>query len=160
MTRPKLWIGFTLLGMVAIAPKAMANDQVLRSSTSMEQLNLPALETPVQSKPVKEAPEISELVADFPATDVSPNHWAYTAVNNLVEDYGCLAGYPDGTFRGNEAVTRYEFAAAMDACLGNFLQLVEQERQVDLGEFFEELEALEAELGTLLGEDTEAEPEP
>ena len=159
MTRSMLWIGLTLLGIGVLAPAVTANDQRPQSS-SMEQLDLPTLETPVQSGPATEAPPIAEVITNFPATDVSPNHWAYTAVNNLVDVYGCLSGYPDGTFRGNEAVTRYEFAAAMDACLGSFLQMVEQERQIDLGEFLEELDALEAELGTLSGNDTEAEPEP
>jgi hypothetical protein len=35
----------------------------------------------------------------------------------LVERYGCIAGYPNGTFRGNRAATRYELAAALNACL-------------------------------------------
>jgi len=33
------------------------------------------------------------------------------------ERYGCIAGYPDGTYRGNRALTRYEFAAGVNACL-------------------------------------------
>ncbi len=49
--------------------------------------------------------------------DVSPGDWAYEALRSLVERYGCIAGYPDGTFRGNRAMTRYEFAAGLNACL-------------------------------------------
>ena len=49
--------------------------------------------------------------------DVQPNDWAYQALRNLVERYGCIAGYPDGTFRGNRAMTRYEFAAGLNACI-------------------------------------------
>ena len=30
---------------------------------------------------------------------------------------GCLSGYPDGTFQGNRPITRYEFAAGLNACL-------------------------------------------
>ncbi|MEO0987868.1 MAG: S-layer homology domain-containing protein [Cyanobacteria bacterium J06639_14] len=138
MTRTILGIGVALLGLGAIAPLALGNEQHPQP-TSMEQLDLPAVEVPVRSSPAIEAPKTAEFVTDLPATDVSPSHWAYTAVENLVEVYGCLEGYPDGTFRGDEFVTRYEFAAAMDACLNNFFQLVEQERQVDLGKFFEEL---------------------
>ena len=41
--------------------------------------------------------------------DVPQNHWAYVAVNDLAER-GLLVGYPDGTFKGDRAVTRYEFA--------------------------------------------------
>lgn len=50
-------------------------------------------------------------------SDVSPGEWAYEALRNLVERYGCIAGYPDGTFRGNRALTRYEFAAGLNSCL-------------------------------------------
>ncbi len=50
-------------------------------------------------------------------SDVRPTDWAYQALASLVEKYGCIAGYPDGTFRGNRAATRYEMAAALNACL-------------------------------------------
>ena len=38
--------------------------------------------------------------------DVDPTDWAYQALANLVETYGCVAGYPNGSFRGNRAMTR------------------------------------------------------
>jgi hypothetical protein len=44
-------------------------------------------------------------------SDVYPTDWAYQALANLIERYGCVAGYPNGTFRGNRAMTRYEAAA-------------------------------------------------
>lgn len=50
--------------------------------------------------------------------DVSPETWSYEALKNLVENYGCIVGYPDGTYRGDRALTRYEFAAGLNACLG------------------------------------------
>ncbi|MCH9054440.1 iron uptake porin [Synechococcus sp. PCC 6716] len=50
-------------------------------------------------------------------SDVRPTDWAYQALASLVEKYGCIAGYPDGSFRGNRAVTRFEMAAALNACL-------------------------------------------
>lgn len=37
---------------------------------------------------------------------------------------GCLSGYPDGTFRGDRPVTRYEFAAGLNACLNRVNQLL------------------------------------
>ena len=49
--------------------------------------------------------------------DVSPGDWAFEALRHLVERYGCIAGYPDSTFRSNQAMTRYEFAAGLNACL-------------------------------------------
>jgi Carbohydrate-selective porin, OprB family/S-layer homology domain len=50
-------------------------------------------------------------------SDVQPTDWAFQALQSLVEKYGCIAGYPDSTFRGNRAATRYELAAALNACL-------------------------------------------
>ena len=41
-------------------------------------------------------------------TDVDPTHWAFQALQSLVERYGCIEGYPDRTYRGNRALTRYE----------------------------------------------------
>lgn len=49
--------------------------------------------------------------------DVSPRDWAFEALRNLVERYQCIAGYPDGTFQGNRPMTRFEFAAGLNACL-------------------------------------------
>ena len=54
-------------------------------------------------------------------SDVYPTDWAYQALANLVETYGCVAGYPDGTFKGNIALTRYEAAALLNACLDRCL---------------------------------------
>jgi hypothetical protein len=57
-------------------------------------------------------------------SDVQPTDWAFQALQSLVERYGCIAGYPDGTFRGNRALTRYEFAAGMNACLDRVNELI------------------------------------
>jgi hypothetical protein len=57
-------------------------------------------------------------------SDVQPTDWAFQALQSLVERYGCIAGYPDGTFRGNRALTRYEFAAGLNACLDQILAQV------------------------------------
>lgn len=56
--------------------------------------------------------------------DVVPSDWAYEALRSLVERYGCIAGYPDGTFRGNRAMSRYEFAAGVNACLAQIERLI------------------------------------
>ncbi len=50
-------------------------------------------------------------------SDVKPTDWAYQALRSLMERYGVISGYPDGTFRGNRPVTRHEFAAALAATL-------------------------------------------
>src|ERR687886_205486 len=57
-------------------------------------------------------------------SDVRPTDWAYEALRSLVERYGCIAGYPDGTYRGNRAMSRYEFAAGLNACLQQVERLI------------------------------------
>jgi hypothetical protein len=46
-------------------------------------------------------------------SDIQPTDWAYQAVKSLVEKYGVVTGYADRTFRGNRALSRYEFAAVL-----------------------------------------------
>lgn len=56
--------------------------------------------------------------AQNPAETVPFDHWAYDAVQQLVKS-GIIIGYPDGTFKGDRAMTRYEFAAAISRLLEN-----------------------------------------
>jgi hypothetical protein len=84
--------------------------------------------------------------------DVSPTDWAYEALRSLVERYGCIVGYPDRTFRGNRATSRYEFAAGLNACMQQMERLIESNTAV-LREDIETLKRLmkefEAELAAL-----------
>ncbi|MGK7907974.1 MAG: iron uptake porin [Synechococcus sp.] len=57
-------------------------------------------------------------------SDVQPTDWYFQALQSLVERYGCIAGYPDGTYRGQRAMTRGEFAAGLNACLDVINQLI------------------------------------
>lgn len=66
-------------------------------------------------QPVKLAP-IATGAMTFP--DVPENHWAYEYVKNLAER-GYLKGYPDGEFKGDRAMTRYEYAAIIYRALQN-----------------------------------------
>jgi hypothetical protein len=56
--------------------------------------------------------------------DVQPTDWAFQALQSLVERYNVIAGYPDGSFRGNRTLTRYEFAAGLNAVLNRINELV------------------------------------
>jgi len=82
---------------------ALAAMLVLGSNISMAAFSAPVMAQGAQS--------VDQL------RDVSPSDWSYSAVKNMVERYGCLAGYPDGTFRGNRSMTRNEFAAALNSCI-------------------------------------------
>ena len=70
--------------------------------------------------------------ADYPSVsklkDVAPSDWAYTALLRLIERYGIITGYPDGTFRGNRPLTRYEFATALNEVLQRFEELIAEEK--------------------------------
>ena len=68
-------------------------------------------------------------------SDVYPTDWA---LSNLVEQYGCVAGYPNGTFRGKRAMTRYEAAALLNACLDRITEITDELRRL-IKEFETEL---------------------
>jgi porin len=59
----------------------------------------------------------SQMTSVSQLADVQPTDWAFQALRSLVERYGCIAGYPDQTFRSQRSLTRYEFAAGLNACL-------------------------------------------
>ncbi|AFW93517.1 MULTISPECIES: iron uptake porin [Nostocales] len=67
---------------------------------------------------------VSQVTSVSQLSDVQPNDWAFQALQSLVERYGCIAGYPNGTFRGNRALSRYEFAAGLNACLDRVNELI------------------------------------
>ena len=84
-------------------------------------------------------------------SDVSPADWAYTALQNLVEQYQCIEGYPNRTFRGGQPLTRYEFAAGLNACLDNLLAIVDTINPDELATIRRLQEEFSAELATLRG---------
>ncbi|PSB03584.1 iron uptake porin [Merismopedia glauca] len=84
-------------------------------------------------------------------SDVQSTDWAYEALSRVVEKYGCLQGYPDGTYRGKRALSRYEFAAGLNACLRQIEALIEAKGQnYVLKEDFEALQRLVEEFRTEL----------
>jgi len=89
-------------------------------------------------------------------SDVRPTDWAFTALQSLVERYGCIAGYPDRTFRGKQATSRYEFAAGLNACLDKINEIIsaglaDKVSKDDLATLRKLQEEFAAELATLRG---------
>jgi hypothetical protein len=89
-------------------------------------------------------------------TDVKPTDWAFQSLQSLVERYGCIVGYPDKTFRGNRAITRYEFAAGLNACMDRINELIaagtaDLVKKDDLEALKKMQEEFAAELATLRG---------
>ncbi|MBE9016586.1 iron uptake porin [Chroococcidiopsidales cyanobacterium LEGE 13417] len=99
---------------------------------------------------------IAQVTSVSQLSDVQPTDWAFQALQSLVERYGVIAGYPDGTFRGNRAMTRYEFAAGLNAALDRVNELIaagtaDQVRKEDLATLQRLQEEFSAELATLRG---------
>ena len=154
-----------------------------RAVTNLEPKALPApvAATPVevaQAAPAASEPAISESPANSlnqinrytregrtsnaqvtsvsQLSDVQPTDWAFQALQSLVERYGCIAGYPDRTYRGNRATTRYEFAAGLNACLDRVNELIaagtaDLVKKEDLAVLQKLQEEFAAELATLRG---------
>ncbi|MBL1197923.1 MAG: S-layer protein [Nostoc sp. GBBB01] len=75
-------------------------------------------ETADSDDPMSQVNSVSQL------EDVQPADWAFGALQSLVERYGCIAGYGDNTYLGNRTITRYEFAAGLNACLEKINQAI------------------------------------
>jgi hypothetical protein len=121
------------------AKASEANQQV----TSVDQLS-------------QESQSLGQVTSVSQFSDVQPTDWAFQALQSLVERYGCIAGYPNGTYRGNRALTRYEFAAGLNACLNRVNELVatataDLVRKEDLSTLQRLQEEFSAELATLRG---------
>ncbi len=103
------------------APNALAQQvpatQNTDSNRTLEQINRYSNES--NTTTIDQVTNVSQL------RDVSPGDWAFEALRSLVERYGCIAGYPDGTFRGNRATSRFEFAAGLNACLNQVERLIQ-----------------------------------
>ncbi|MEC4814570.1 MAG: iron uptake porin [Scytonema sp. PMC 1069.18] len=140
-------------GEVAIAipvnqdSSTLDNDNTQTLSNSSDQIELSTLAT---HNSLAQVTSVSQL------SDVQPTDWAFQALQSLVERYGCIAGYPNGTYRGNRAMTRYEFAAGLDACLNRINELIatattDLTKKEDLATLQKLQEEFAAELATLRG---------
>ncbi|HEY9856752.1 MAG TPA: S-layer homology domain-containing protein [Stenomitos sp.] len=75
------------------------------ATASLLALQLPAVAADAQA--TKGMLKAAQMV------DLAPNHWAYSAIQSLIEKYRLMGGYPDKTFRGQKPVSRYELAAVL-----------------------------------------------
>ena len=78
----------------------------------------------LEIKEMQQDESLANITSVSELSDVKPTDWAFSALKSLVERYGLIAGYPDGTFRGNRALSRYEFAAALNATLDRLNQQI------------------------------------
>merc|ERR1711990_1357777 len=145
---PKFWAFLCeelmkLFQQLLVAPAALG---LLATGANAAELNING---------VSEYAAADQVTSVTQFSDVYPTDWAYQALSNLVETYGCVAGYPSGTFRGNRAMTRYEAAALLNACLDSVTGMTDELKRL-IREFETELaiikgrvDGLEARVGEL-----------
>ncbi len=151
-----------------IAPLAAAKNNSLEVQTTAASLT----EKPVKPEqyPIAQnylaQDSLGQINNVFQLKDVSPDDWAYEALRSLAQRYNCIDGFADGTFRGQQTLTRYQFAAGLNSCLQQIeslivssetvttedLQTVERLRrdfEVELAEIAGRVDNLEARVATL-----------
>ena len=108
----------------------------------------------IESQEEGSIPAMSQNTKVHQLRDVKSNDWAYEALRSLVDRYGCIAGYPDQTFQGDRTLTRWEFAAGLNACIQQIERLIAASESV-IREDLEKIQRLEkefeAELASLAG---------
>jgi hypothetical protein len=139
----KLAGSLSLLGVIGAVA---ATPAFAETTTSVSQVSQAMSSDPV----AQNVTSVSQL------SDVKPTDWAFTALQSLVERYGCIAGYPDSTFRGRQATSRYEFAAGLNACLDKINEIIsaglaDKVSKEDLATLQKLQEEFAAELATLRG---------
>lgn len=146
MTKP-FW------SVLKVSPVVFAATFFVANSALASEVNQ---QTTSVSKLAENSQDIGQVTSVSQFSDVQPTDWAFQALQSLVERYGCIAGYPNGTYRGNRALTRYEFAAGLNACLDRVNELIatataDLVNKQDLATLQRLQEEFSAELATLRG---------
>mgnify|MGYP005839815041 FL=1 len=147
----KFWKSLLVsLAILLVDATALAGETINTSENTQPQLVV----TPKQK--VENKNTQSQVTSVSQLSDVQPTDWAFQALQSLVERYGCIAGYPNGTYRGNRPMTRYEFAAGLNACLDRVNEIIatatsELVTKEDLATLQRLQEEFSAELATLRG---------
>lgn len=164
VTWAKSATGLTQTNSTKIEPKYESFPHLLTPSRAQRKANLKFVPTEVLT-PLKLAQasdeyddlsELDQVTSVSQLSDIQPTDWAFQALQSLIERYGCIAGYPDGTYQGNRAMTRYEFAAGLNACLDRMTELIGQSTidlatREDMASIQRLVEEFAPELATLRG---------
>ncbi|MCP9915729.1 iron uptake porin [Cyanobium sp. ATX 6F1] len=139
-----------LLG--ALAPLAFGAAPLALGANQAQAAELNLSDLKRYGGPIEAREQVTSLTQ---FSDVQPTSWAYQALSNLVERYGCVAGYPNGSFKGAQALTRWEAAALLHACLDRITEVTDELKKL-MAEFQKELavlrgrvDGLEAKVGEL-----------
>ncbi|MBD2605247.1 iron uptake porin [Scytonema hofmannii FACHB-248] len=144
----KLFWNVFKLSPLVLAASFLAANSALGSEVNEEMTSITEMS--------QESDSMGQVTSVSQFSDVQPTDWAFQALQSLVERYGCIAGYPNGTYRGNRAMTRYEFAAGLNACLDRVNELIatataDLVTKEDLATLQRLQEEYSAELATLRG---------
>ena len=121
-----------------LAPAALGLMAPVAASAS--ELNIAGVS---QYGPTASRDSLEQVTSITQFSDVQPTDWAYQALSNLIERYGCVAGYPNGTYRSSGALTRLEAAALLNACLDRITEVTDELKRL-MKEFENELAVLRA----------------
>jgi Carbohydrate-selective porin, OprB family/S-layer homology domain len=125
------------LKQLMLAPVALG--MVAPVAANAADLNMAAVNQYTSSEQVSSITQLS---------DVRPTDWAYQALSNLVERYGCVAGYENGTYLGGKSMTRFEAAALLNACLDRVTEVTDELTRL-ANEFQNELTVLRGRVAKL-----------
>ena len=133
---------------ILIAPVLLGASVILSAAPAKAEVSVASL--------AQESNDMGAVTSVSQLSDVKPTDWAFQALQSLVERYGCIAGYPDKTYRGNRAMTRYEFAAGLNSCMDRVNDLIaastaDMVKKEDLAVLRKLQEQFAAELATLRG---------
>jgi hypothetical protein len=147
-TLKKLFWNVFKLSPLVLAASFLAANSALGAEVNEEMTSITEMS--------QESDSMGQVTSVSQFSDVQPTDWAFQALQSLVERYGCIAGYPNGTYRGNRAMTRYEFAAGLNACLDRVNELIatataDLVTKEDLATLQRLQEEYSAELATLRG---------
>ncbi|NJO96142.1 MAG: iron uptake porin [Pleurocapsa sp. CRU_1_2] len=94
----------------------------------------------------------SNSIKEF--SDIRPTDWSYQALQNLIKRYGCLSGFSDRAYRGQQTVTRAEFAAGLNSCLNSIEKIITKTTstpQIDIDTVLRLMQEFQSELAILQG---------
>ena len=115
-----------LLQHLLVAPAALSV-LIAPLSAQAADLNIDSVSDYSATLDLEQAKQLLQQVTSVNQfNDVYPTDWAYQALVRLVKTYGCVAGYPNGSFRGYIPITRYEAAALLASCLDRVTEMTEE----------------------------------
>lgn len=104
-------------------PSFVAEQPFVQNSSAAKESSIP--QNPFDWEAIEAAETaMGQVTSVAQLSDVQPTDWAYQALQSLVERYGVIQGYPDGLFRGDRALTRFEFAAGVNAAMDRVTELI------------------------------------